>query len=106
MFQQDCGTVMKYVDRLDAFIKFRVFSHEELQAFLKEARISDRRSYLELVVQKCVAWLPERARNRMAENGAPENVQEVLYEACVGLNPGLDIRRVLVPVAEDIPTQT
>lgn len=106
MFQQDCGTVMKYVDRLDAFIKFRVFSHEELQAFLKEARISDRRSYLELVVQKCVAWLPERARNRMAENGAPENVQEILYEACVGLNPGLDIRRVLVPVAEELATQT
>ena len=69
MFQQDSGTVMKYVDRLDAFIKFRVFSPEELQEFLKEARISDRRSYLELVVQKCVAWLPERARSRMAENG-------------------------------------
>jgi ATP-dependent Clp protease ATP-binding subunit ClpA len=59
-----------------------------------------------LVVEKCVAWLPERARNRMAENGTPENVQEILYEACVGLNPGLDIRRVLVPVTEDVTTQT
>jgi ATP-dependent Clp protease ATP-binding subunit ClpC len=97
---------MKYVDRLDAFIKFRVFSPEELQELLKEAQISDRRSYLELVVQKCVAWLPERARSRMAENGAPENVQEILYEACVGLNPGLDIRRVLVPVTEEARKQT
>ena len=106
MFQQDSGTVMKYVDRLDAFIKFRVFSPEELQEILKEARISDRNSYLELVIGKCVAWLPDRARSRMAENGAPENVQEILYEACVGLNPGLDIRRVLVPVIEEMPTQT
>lgn len=105
MFQQDSGTVMKYVDRLDAFIKFRVFSPEELQEFLKEARISDRRSYLELVVQKCVAWLPDRARSRMAENGTPEGVQEILYEACVGLNPGLDIRRVLVPVVDEAATQ-
>lgn len=104
MFQTDCGTVMKYVERLDAFIKFRVFSHDELQAFLKKARISDRRSYLEMVVKGGVAWLPERARGRMAENGPSGSVQEILYEACVGLNPGLDIRRVLVPVVEDVPT--
>lgn len=104
MFQTDCGTVMKYVERLDAFIKFRVFSHDELQAFLKKARISDRRSYLEMVVKGGVAWLPERARGRMAENGLSGSVQEILYEACVGLNPGLDIRRVLVPVVEDVPT--
>ena len=98
------STVMKYVDRLDAFVRFHVFSPEELQELLRDVQITDRVSYMDMVVGKCVAWLPERAQKTMAvEGGAQENVREVLYDACIGLNPGLDIRRVLLPVGDQEP---
>jgi ATP-dependent Clp protease ATP-binding subunit ClpC len=95
---------MKYVDRLDAFVKLRIFTPDEIQELLRGVRIWDRDSYMAMVVDKCVAWLPQRAQGGSGfETAAPEEAREVLYEACVSLNPGLDIRRVLLPVTEARP---
>src|SRR6185295_14940810 len=101
MILPEVNTVMKFVDGLDSFVKFRIFSQDELQVLLKDAAITDRRSYIDLVLEYCVARIPDAARRKM-EVGSDkfEHIREVLYDVCVGLNPALDIHKVVLPVGE------
>jgi ATP-dependent Clp protease ATP-binding subunit ClpC len=97
--------VMKYVDHLDAFVKFRIFSKDGIARLLKDADISDRRSYVSMVVDSCVPLLPESACERLSVGGSSEPLREILYDLCVGLNPGLDIHRVVLPVPKASPSE-
>ncbi|MBE7462145.1 MAG: ATP-dependent Clp protease ATP-binding subunit [Planctomycetes bacterium] len=101
MIRLEPSLVMKYVEGLDAFVRFRIFSQDELQVVLRDASITNRRSYLDLVLAKCVVSLPDAARARLEQQTEKaEQLREVLYEVCIGLNPGLDIHKVILPVTE------
>jgi ATP-dependent Clp protease ATP-binding subunit ClpC len=78
--------VLKYFDPLDAFLRIRRFSADEVSRLLRTAHLTDRRSYVGLVVNACVAG-PEALDVRHAED---------LYRLCIEVNPGLDIHRVSV----------
>jgi len=96
--------VMKYVDGLDAFVKFRIYSRDAIHNLLLEARITDRRSYVNLVIETCVAQLPSQVKSELEIGGERREVlRETLFEMCVSLNPDLDIHKVLLPVIEELP---
>ncbi|MBI3831698.1 MAG: ATP-dependent Clp protease ATP-binding subunit [Planctomycetes bacterium] len=102
MIRLEPSMVMKYVDGLDAFVKFRIYSRDALLHVLHETRITDRRSYVNMVLETCVAQLPAPAKTALETGGENrEALREVLFEMCVGLNPELDIHRVTLPVPEE-----
>lgn len=90
MIRMEPNVVLKYFDPVDAFVKIRHFTADEVSHLLKTARISDRRSYVGLVVNACVLGLTQRHLE----------YTEDLYQLCVEVNPPLEIHRVSIEAVE------
>jgi ATP-dependent Clp protease ATP-binding subunit ClpA len=80
------NVVLKYFEPLDSFVKIRVFTIEETGHLLRTARITDRRSYVGLVLNACVLELGPRLMEH----------ERALYDLCVEVNPSLDIRKIAI----------
>src|SRR6185295_10031640 len=90
MIRMEPNVVLKYFDPVDAFVKIRHFTADEVSQLLKTARITDRRSYVGIVVNACVLGLTEK-HFEYAED---------LYQLCIEVNPPLEIHRVTIEAAE------
>src|SRR5471032_2545312 len=90
MIRMEPNVVLKYFDPLDAFVKIRHYTADETTQLLRTARISDRRSYVGLVVNACVLGLTERHLEHTEE----------LYHLCIEVNPPLEIHRVAIEAVE------
>src|ERR1041384_900414 len=90
MIRMEPNVVLKYFDPVDAFVKIRHFTADEVTHLLKTARISDRRSYVGLVVNACVLGLTDKHLEHT----------EDLYQLCIEVNPPLEIHRVAIEAAE------
>jgi ATP-dependent Clp protease ATP-binding subunit ClpC len=90
MIRMEPNVVLKYFDPVDAFVKIRHFTADETTQLLRTARITDRRSYVGLVVNACVLGLTERHLEHI----------EDLYQLCVEVNPPLEIHRVTIEATE------
>ncbi|MCX7804066.1 MAG: AAA family ATPase [Planctomycetota bacterium] len=100
MIRTQPSHVMKYVEGLDTFLTFRVFSNnEEIQNLLRKFHITSRRSYVQAVVRACVLKLPRELQGKAEGMDAERrrNMEEHIYDVCVSLNPALDINRVVLP---------
>jgi len=107
MIRLEPSMVMKYVEGLDAFVKFRIYSRDALLHVLREVRITDRRSYVNMVLETCIVQLPTHARTALDAGGENrEALRDLLYDMCVGLNPELDIHRVTLPVPDEPREET
>jgi ATP-dependent Clp protease ATP-binding subunit ClpC len=90
MIRMEPNVVLKYFDPVDAFVKIRHFTADEVAQLLRTSRITDRRSYVGLVVNACVLGLTDRHLEHTEE----------LYQLCVEVNPPLEIHRVAIEAAE------
>jgi ATP-dependent Clp protease ATP-binding subunit ClpC len=90
MIRMEPNVVLKYFDPVDAFVKIRHFTADEVSHLLKTARITDRRSYVGLVVNACVLGLTEKHLEHTDE----------LYQLCIEVNAPLEIHRVTIEAAE------
>jgi ATP-dependent Clp protease ATP-binding subunit ClpC len=90
MIRMEPNVVLKYFDPVDAFVKIRHFTADEVSHLLKTARITDRRSYVGLVVNACVLGLTEKHHEHT----------EDLYQLCIEVNPPLEIHRVAIEAVE------
>ena len=90
MIRMEPNVVLKYFDPVDSFVKIRHFTADEVTQLLRTARITDRRSYVGLVVNACVLGLTERHLEHTEE----------LYQLCVEVNPPLEIHRVAIEAVE------
>jgi len=90
MIRMEPNVVLKYFDPVDSFVKIRHFTADEVTQLLRTARITDRRSYVGLVVNACVLALTERHLEHTEE----------LYQLCVEVNPPLEIHRVAIEAVE------
>lgn len=106
MIRAQPSHVMKYVEGIDAFLTFRVFSNsEEAYHLLPRVQITSRRTYIQAVVKACVVKLPRELQGK-AEGMEAErrrNIEEHIYDVCISLNPALDINRVVLPA--DAPAE-
>ena len=90
MIRMEPNVVLKYFDPVDAFVKIRHFTADEVSHLLKTARITDKRSYVGLVVNACVLGLTEKHLEHTDE----------LYQLCIEVNPPLEIHRVAIDAVE------
>jgi ATP-dependent Clp protease ATP-binding subunit ClpC len=91
MIHMEPNVVLKYFDPVDAFVKIRHFTSEEITRLLKTAKITDRRSYVGLVLNACVIQLS----NRLLMH------EEALYRLAVEVNPTLEIHKVTLSASEE-----
>lgn len=101
MIHFQSGIVRKYCEPLDQFLKIRQFTAEEIAHVLNKAQVSNRRSYVGLVVNACIVGYNDEVLK--ASGTAPEaswRLEEELYKLCVQVNPGLDIHKVTITSEE------
>ena len=94
--------VIKYFDLIDEFIKVRSCSDDALNELLRQ-EITNKASYRRRVVEVCV---PEFESDILSSVGRMEDdydrdiVEELLYQICIDVNPGLEIHQVSLPSAD------
>ncbi|MBI2567185.1 MAG: ATP-dependent Clp protease ATP-binding subunit [Candidatus Schekmanbacteria bacterium] len=96
---------MKYSERLDRFVKLRVYSDAEREKIFRGIRPKDGESYRTLIVQTTVVnyhdeLLPTLRPDVQAGKIRLPELERDLYELCVAVNPELDIRNVSLEVAD------
>ncbi|MBI4617453.1 MAG: ATP-dependent Clp protease ATP-binding subunit [Planctomycetes bacterium] len=101
MIRVQSNVVLKYVEPLDRFVKIRIFPPAEIGSLLQIHRPLGKEEYYQLVMSACLVDYrqdapadPTRAHSRERE------LEEALYQACVECNPGLDIKKVVLPVTD------
>jgi len=108
MFRMESGVVRKYFEPIDAFVKIRVFTPEETARLLSTSRITDKRSYLGLVLNACLLHYHDQVLPRLEQGHGiadRDSLEEGLYALCVEVNPHLDIRRVTIPDTEETSSE-
>ncbi len=91
MIRMEPNVVLKFFDPLDAFLKIRRYSADEITHLLHTARLSDRRSYVGLVVNACVLGLGAQHLDHV----------DALYKLCIEVNPALEIHKISVESSEE-----
>ena len=95
----------KYFKSVNQFVKIREFTREEIDQIFSEVRFTDRRSYIQFVINTCVVnfndeVLPMIRKAKRDLLHKLENVEEELYAICVSINPELDIEKVTFSVKQ------
>jgi len=98
----ESNVVIKYFDLIDEFIKVRSCSEDALEDLLRQG-ISNKASYRRQIVEVCI---PEFKTEILATVGRMEDdydqdiVEELLYQICIDVNPGLEIHQVSLPTTD------
>jgi ATP-dependent Clp protease ATP-binding subunit ClpC len=100
MIRFETNVVKKYFEPLDLFVKIRVFTADEIQHLLKSSTIMNRQSYMDLVINACMVSYNDEVLPKMAAL-QHASVEEKLYELCIEVNPGLDIRKITLPAGQE-----
>lgn len=101
MIRFEPRVVKRFFEPLDRFLKIRVFTAEGIDQLLGNAEVHDRRSFEELVLNACVIGYNDEVLPALAKVETFLDLRGKLYELCVSVNPGLDIRKISIPVPED-----
>lgn len=96
--------VLRYCSVLDEFIKVRIFTPEEIGEILRSARVSDRKSYIQLVINSCLVnyndyIMPKLEKRKNIRKDI--DYEEELYRICVEANPALEISQVSIPAQDE-----
>jgi ATP-dependent Clp protease ATP-binding subunit ClpC len=104
MIRMEPNAVLKYFEPIDAFVKIRLFTGAEAAALFRNTRISNRRAFVDLVVNACVVNYTESVLARLGSGASlPDRfaLEDRLYELCVEANPSLDLKKIAIPVSEE-----
>ena len=99
MKQNDDGYVIKYFDLIDEFIRIRCCADDVVAELLRH-EITNKASYRTHVVESCVPDFRAEIRvalRRLEDEHDGEVVEELLYQLCIDVNPGLEIHQVSLP---------
>src|SRR5688572_10383975 len=91
------NAVRKYFEPLDVFVTIRIFTTAEATRLFEHARIPNRRAFVDLVINACVAGASQQVLARL---DPASDAAEKLYALCIEANPSLDIRKVAIPVSD------
>ncbi|MCB9918510.1 MAG: ATP-dependent Clp protease ATP-binding subunit [Planctomycetes bacterium] len=99
MKYEDGNLVLKYFDLLDEFIRVRVFADNEL-GIVSRVDVHNKAEYRQAVIRECLpdATGPVRSRLKALEDDYdPMTIEDLLYQVCIDVNPGLEIHHVSLP---------
>ncbi len=100
MSGQEHHLVLKYFDLLDEFVRVRVLQDGDLQR-LDPKRIKNKTEYRRAVIRACLPDFRKEIARRLAkleEEFDPVTIEDLLYQVCIDVNPGLEIHQVSLPV--------
>jgi ATP-dependent Clp protease ATP-binding subunit ClpC len=101
--QQGSGGIMKFCEALDRFVGIRTLNKEEQRQLFEGVKLSDRKSYTRLIINTAVVDFHREIAPLIFEKSEYPMLREViekeLYDLCIKVNPGLDIREVSLPMA-------
>lgn len=101
MYRLETGVVKKYFEPLDLFLKVRIFTTEEISRLLQASNVTNKKSYLDLVINACIVNYNDEVLPRIREKGQLSvSIDEALYQLAIDVNPGLDIRKITIPALE------
>lgn len=101
MYRLETGVVRKYFEPLDLFLKVRIFTAEEICRLLQASTITNKKSYMDLVINACIVNYNDEVLPRIREKGQLSvAIDEALYQLAIDVNPGLDIRKITIPAQE------
>ena len=91
----------KYCQAIDRFIKIRAFSAKEAQEILKNVSLTNRRSYVQLVINSAIVNYNDYIIKNLFLSGEFKGkdidlLEENLYGMCISVTPELDINRVSI----------
>jgi ATP-dependent Clp protease ATP-binding subunit ClpA len=91
------NAVRKYFEPLDVFVTIRIFTAPEAARLFENARLPNRRAFVDLIINACVAGASQHV---LAKLDPSSDAAEKLYALCIEANPSLDIRKVSIPVSD------
>ena len=97
MNRMEPNAVRKYFEPLDVFVTIRIFTGAEAARLFENARLPNRRAFVDLIINACVAG---GSQNVLARLDPASDAAERLYDLCIEANPALDIRKVSIPVSD------
>jgi ATP-dependent Clp protease ATP-binding subunit ClpC len=97
MNRMEPSAVRKYFEPLDVFVTIRVFTAAEAGRLFENARLPNRRAFVDLVINACVVGGAESVFSRL---DPASDAAERLYALCIEASPSLDIRSVSIPISE------
>ena len=91
----------KYCQAIDRFIKIRAFSAKEAQEILKNVVLTNRRSYVQLVINSAIVNYNDDIMKEIFLSGEfrgkdMDLLEENLYGMCISVTPELDINKVSI----------
>ena len=100
----------KYCQTIDRFIKIRGFSAKEAQEILKNVTLTNRKSYVQLVVNSAIVNYNDDIMKEVLLSGQfrgkdMDLLEESLYAMCIGVTPELDINRISIKSNESELTE-
>jgi ATP-dependent Clp protease ATP-binding subunit ClpC len=101
MIRMEPNVVLKYSPLIDAFVKLRIFSGDEITQILRFSRVPDRATFRGLVVNAVAVHASRYAEHANHLPGGRAQLEEELYRLCVEVNPGLEIGKVTLPAARE-----
>jgi ATP-dependent Clp protease ATP-binding subunit ClpC len=95
----ETGTVIKYFDLIDEFIRIRSCSEDVVNELMSKP-VTNKATYRRRVVEVCVpdylaSVTPSVAK--LDDDYDAEIVEELLYQICIDVNPNLEIHQVSLP---------
>lgn len=97
MNRMEPNAVRKYFEPLDVFVTIRIFTASEAARLFENARLPNRRAFVDLIINACVAG---GSAHVLARLDPASDAAERLYALCIEANPALDIRKVAIPVSD------
>lgn len=96
------GIRMKFCESLDRFVAIRTFTPQQRTELFQNVKINDKKSYKRLIINAAVVnFLDEIAPTVFGNDLLGEIIEQELYNLCVKVNPGLDIKEVTIPVSDE-----
>jgi len=95
---------MKFCESLDRFVAIRTFTPQQRAELMQNVRINDKNAYKRLIINAAVVnYLDEIAPTLFSGNEDLLGgiIEEELYNLCVKVNPGLDIKEITIPVSSE-----
>lgn len=104
LIMQNSALVYKYYDLIDGFIRIRVMNPEDSLPGLEleNGLTPSRRDYRSYIIKNCVLDLDTEVMPKV-HAVYPEDTlaaEDLLYQICIDVNPGLEIHSVALPAEE------
>lgn len=96
--------VLRYCTVLDEFVKVRIFTPDEINEILRSAKVTDKKSFIQLVINSCLVnyndyIVPKLEKKRNIRKDI--DYDDELYRICIEVNPQLEISQVSIPAHDE-----